>query len=608
MQHTQRQTTTKPRQPELLELPTDIDAEKAVLGSILLNREAILAIKDWLKPERFYLARHTQIYEAALSLVAQGTPPDTRTLASELKVRNQLEAIGGLLYLTELVEGVPSSYHIAHYAAQVDRSGYLRELIRAGGQITAAAYNCQGDADVATGEVTEIFQGVMGRRHHGPAPRTESINELWAKSFDPPVWVIEGLLLEGLTIFSGKPKMGKGLVVTNLAAAVASGGKALGVAQAMQGDVLYLALEDPEAELQTRFERALGGRPNVPLSYRTSWRPLASGGLVDLSRWLDEHPAARLIVVDTFSAVAPIEDGKKSAYASDYTALRPLQQLASSRPGLAIIAVTHSRKAGADDVLDEMSGTTGKQGAVDHVWVMRRKRGENVGELHAELRRAASWAKQILFDPILATWRLGQDAEAAKADTIRDDILEALNDGEAWPKDLSELIDGDRAQVRKQLGILKRQGLIETGDRGRYRLTSAGRHQIQKTSDPVDQGIRGSDLTNEKPHISRPKNDWRDWDAESDEVSESPAEAQAGIEGLIPDQTSVTSPDPDQTSVDRLLRNVPPRERIYISLYVRSNKASDQATGRAKCEENGIDYAALYLAMHGSRPGEAGEV
>lgn len=575
----------QPLPADPLELPNSPDSETAVLGSILLNREAILAIKDWFAPDSFYQQRHTQIYQAMVDLATNGTPPDLRTVAGELQVRNQLEGIGGIGYLTTLVQSIPTSYHIEHYALQVDRAAFLREVIATGGKIATLGY--RGDADGAALEVEQLTTQLLNGRRHGPAPVTGHISELWQKEFPPIIWVIEGLLLSGLTLFSGPPKMGKGLVATNLAAAVASGGMALGVVPCTQGDVLYIGVEDPEAELQTRFERALGGRPtDINLHYKTEWRPLHQGGLGDLARWLDEHPNARLVVIDTFSGVAPAEDGKKGAYNYDYTSLRPLQQLATKYPNLAILAITHNRKAEAANVLDMMSGTTGKQGAVDHIWIMVRRYGENTAELHAALRRAASWAKQVIFDPILATWQLGDDADIAKRNTVRADILEALADGAMWPKDLADTIDANRNTVRKQLSLLKQQGLVEDGDRGQSRLTDAGRRAIPADPTPDPFKNRGS-AGSEDQRITPQTSTWRTLDGFETE------------QGVIPDPLILTDRgDP----TDQLLGSAPPRERFYIRMYLRSNRDEDHVRAQSKCEQFGVDYAALYRLIRGSDP------
>ena len=82
------------------ELPHDYDAERATLGSIVQNRDAIIPIAPWLEPSHFWLAKHGQIYAAALACYQHGTPPDIRTIAAELKRRDQLGGIGGVGYLS----------------------------------------------------------------------------------------------------------------------------------------------------------------------------------------------------------------------------------------------------------------------------------------------------------------------------------------------------------------------------------------------------------------------------------------------------------------------------------------------------------------------------
>lgn len=75
-------------------LPNNVDAERATLGSILLNRDALAAIAAWLKPEYFYLERHSQIFEAMLACFNNRVPPDTRTVSEELRRRGHLDQVG----------------------------------------------------------------------------------------------------------------------------------------------------------------------------------------------------------------------------------------------------------------------------------------------------------------------------------------------------------------------------------------------------------------------------------------------------------------------------------------------------------------------------------
>ncbi len=145
-------------------LPNNVDAERATLGSILLNRDALAAIAAWLKPEYFYLERHSQIFEAMLACFNNRVPPDTRTVSEELRRRGQLDQVGGILYLGELVEGVPTSYHVEFYARTVERTAILRRLINTGAQIAALGYNEQIEIDETIDKAEALLFDIAQKR------------------------------------------------------------------------------------------------------------------------------------------------------------------------------------------------------------------------------------------------------------------------------------------------------------------------------------------------------------------------------------------------------------------------------------------------------------
>jgi replicative DNA helicase len=126
-------------------VPYDLSAERAVLGAILLDREAILAVRDTLPAADFYLERHAQIYAAMLDTLSAQVPPDLTTVADVLRRREQLEPIGGLAALGDLLAEVPTAVHIEYYAEVVTRTATLRRLIEAGGQISALGYDERDD-------------------------------------------------------------------------------------------------------------------------------------------------------------------------------------------------------------------------------------------------------------------------------------------------------------------------------------------------------------------------------------------------------------------------------------------------------------------------------
>ena len=128
-------------------VPADITAERAVLGSILLDREAIVAIADVLHPPAFYLEKHAWIYQAMLNCYARRVPPDLATVADDLRRHDRLEPIGGIAVLGELAAEVPTAVHVEYYAQLVARTATLRQLIAAGGEIAALGYREDQDLD-----------------------------------------------------------------------------------------------------------------------------------------------------------------------------------------------------------------------------------------------------------------------------------------------------------------------------------------------------------------------------------------------------------------------------------------------------------------------------
>ncbi len=122
-------------------LPADINAERAMLGSVLLERDAIIVVAPWLGADYFYLEKHAWIYEAMLACYNRRVPPDISTVADELRRHERLDQIGGIIYLAELSAEVPTAVHVEYYARIVERTALMRRLIEAGGKITALGYD-----------------------------------------------------------------------------------------------------------------------------------------------------------------------------------------------------------------------------------------------------------------------------------------------------------------------------------------------------------------------------------------------------------------------------------------------------------------------------------
>ena len=132
-------------------VPHAIEAEKSVLGCILLDKDAIIKIADILDPDDFYHDHHKFIFEIAIELFQRSEPIDLVTVSTKLQSRDKLEIIGGPEYLAELQNFVPVATHIFQYAEIVKQRSILRKLIKAGNQITGLGY----EEDTPTEELLE---------------------------------------------------------------------------------------------------------------------------------------------------------------------------------------------------------------------------------------------------------------------------------------------------------------------------------------------------------------------------------------------------------------------------------------------------------------------
>jgi replicative DNA helicase len=144
--------------------PHNTDAEEAVLGSLLIDRDAIGRIAAFLRPEDFYRERNATIYAAMLALYERREPVDFLTLSDELQRTGRYEEVGGLAYLSSLLTVVPTSLHVEHYARIVERAAIRRRLIRAAGRIAQLGYDESIDTDQALEQAEQVLFAVGERR------------------------------------------------------------------------------------------------------------------------------------------------------------------------------------------------------------------------------------------------------------------------------------------------------------------------------------------------------------------------------------------------------------------------------------------------------------
>ncbi|MBI2514824.1 replicative DNA helicase [Candidatus Wolfebacteria bacterium] len=138
--------------------PQDIEAEKSVLGALMLDKNAVIRVADILLPDDFYNPHHTKIYETVLELFLKSEPIDILSVTQKLKDKKLLSDLGGSSYLSDLVASVPTATHISYYAKLVKQKKVLRDLIRASSEINERVFDTTEDTE---GLLDEIEQKIF---------------------------------------------------------------------------------------------------------------------------------------------------------------------------------------------------------------------------------------------------------------------------------------------------------------------------------------------------------------------------------------------------------------------------------------------------------------
>ncbi len=293
--------------------PQAVDAEQSVLGSILIDADAILKVADFLHAPDFYRQQHSDIYESMLVLHGQREPIDLVTLADELARRERLEPIGGPAYLATLMNVVPTAVHVEHYARIVERKAVLRNLIAAAGRIAAVGYEEANDAEVAIDRAESILFEISQRRTIGGF---ESLATLLGQAYDRLEYLHEhrgqilgipsGLsqldtLLGGfqpsdLIILASRPSVGKTSLALNIA-------QHASVREAKK--VAVFSLEMSKEQLSLRLLSAETGINPRPLQTgfmeETDWSKIATvmNDMAGAPMWIDDSPALSIMELRT---------------------------------------------------------------------------------------------------------------------------------------------------------------------------------------------------------------------------------------------------------------------------------------------------------------------
>ncbi|HRQ97895.1 MAG TPA: replicative DNA helicase [Candidatus Saccharibacteria bacterium] len=283
--------------------PQNLDAEKSLLGAVLIDEETLADISEHVTSKDFYEKRHAIIYDGMMRLYEKHKPVDLLTLTDELKRKKDLDIIGGSAYLTELTNYVPTAAHAEAYAELVAQKAVRRRLIKASGEISELGYN----EETTTEELLEKAEAeLFSVSDQSLKQDLVSIESILTESFDRMEELhrnkgslrgvrtgyrdldnmTAGLQRSDLIVLAARPAMGKTTLVTNLA---------YNIATVAKQPVLFFSLEMSKEQL---VDRMLADASGVD-----AWN-IRTGNLSDddfskLSEAMGEMAEAPIFIDDT---------------------------------------------------------------------------------------------------------------------------------------------------------------------------------------------------------------------------------------------------------------------------------------------------------------------
>ena len=304
-------------------LPHDLEAEEAVVGSVLIDGDCFSRVAPYIKADDFYRERNQLCFAACEALFQRNEAIDQVTLARELSRSSQLETVGGMAYLSHLISVTPTSVHSEHYANVVARTATMRKLIDVASRISTLGYQDTDDIDATLRQAEDALFTVRGTEsQRGFMPLRQIYDQyledqaafadvLTDKS--GPVMtgyseldeLLGGIQRSDLVILGARPSLGKSALALNASVNAAKNGSTVGVfSLEMSRDQLAMRILSAEAEIDSHRLR-LGLLTDAQSDRITD----AIGRLSDLPVYIDDTPSQSMIEMRSKARRLSLEHG-----------------------------------------------------------------------------------------------------------------------------------------------------------------------------------------------------------------------------------------------------------------------------------------------------------
>ena len=311
------------KKPHVKVPPQNLDAEAAVLGSVLIDKNAIFNVADILTPADFYSPQHEKIFDAILSLYEKRQPIDVMTLTTYLKEKDALPEVGGSGYLAELTNQVTTASHVGHYANIVKEKKTLRDLIKAAAEITEMAFapkrNLEDLVDDIEQKILSISERSLPQNFMAVRDELKQAYERMEKlhaggdkirgvptGFPELDTILSGLQKSELIVLGARPSVGKTSLALDIARQAAFSGATVGL----------FSLEMSREQI---VDRIISATSQVPLWHILTGRieddtefSMIQNGLDKLSGvkvFVDDSPSLNVIQMRSMARRLQVEHG-----------------------------------------------------------------------------------------------------------------------------------------------------------------------------------------------------------------------------------------------------------------------------------------------------------
>jgi hypothetical protein len=450
-------------------LPSNIDAERAVLGAILLNKDAIQQAANALTPGDFFHTQHQNLFAAMLKMREKEHPIDILSLNDFLESQRSLEHAGGAAYISTLVDGVPNLSNVAHYILIVKEKARLRSIIHVAHSIQQGAFAAGADlAALEQAWATAIKPEPLHKNGNGNGNGHlgHGLIDFLGIDFPIPAHLVEGLIPKGGSVlFIALPHHMKSLFTTSLALACTRPGMALGKLEVKKPvRTMLVQVEELAGDLQGRIKELMKAEQfldcdpsNLWIIDRTEFEGFSTAWYERLVKQAIEF-RADFIILDVLRRIF-VGHGDINSPKDTSSFLEKMDDLRDSA-GAAIGLVHHENKKDAD-IMNAAAGSYNFPGWANVMVQFKRKVTEG-NVTHVEINVDNKLAR--LLEPMRMTLDLtAQTPVRVESLGEGSDFKEAMAglDQEWTVQNVAEHLGVHRSNAQKRVNIWLRDGKIE---------------------------------------------------------------------------------------------------------------------------------------------------